>query len=522
MDKIKIAVAWAKKNGFWLGAGFLALAQVVCWIVVAGMIDDSREKYTSEVKSKIQQANAIMNVAAEEGVRTHPNTATEQGMRQLLSQSADEIIQAWKLRYDAQANILQWPQEIQADQKFLDHFNVHNPPETYPGESERGIESYSLLYMNQIPRQMERICKNVLKAKWKYDPQYTRADYNVSTEEELSRFAVVWDETNQDLWYSKLTRFEGYDDHAGSMKGPTGLQIYMLQQDLWLLEAMFEVIRKINGDVSANDLAKIKRIDHLVFGREANLRLGQLTPLAGSGTANLVATPPDAEVTPTTFDPRASRKPFHGRYVDAAFNPISADDVQKVLQAVKKGEMLPDSKLELIVAKRVPVRIALRMDEREIPNFMTACANSPFAFEIHQVRKNRHVAGEGIVLNGSNSTGRGASPDVRGGRGSSPNMGDMSAAQGRGGGRGAAAPGGATAGSNRGDNSSPTAGVETRTNYDVDVEFFGIVKIYNPVSENYFRKVIESNGAQASLEPKRSVNGDRTQIVLLGMNQRVR
>jgi hypothetical protein len=37
--------------------------------------------------------------------------------------------------------------------------------------------------------------------------------------------------------------------------------------------------------------------------------------------------------------------------------------------------------------------------------------------------------------------------------------------------------------------------IETRTSYDVNVEFFGIVKIYNPVRENLLRTA-------AGLEPK--------------------
>jgi hypothetical protein len=32
--------------------------------------------------------------------------------------------------------------------------------------------------------------------------------------------------------------------------------------------------------------------------------------------------------------------------------------------------------------------------------------------------------------------------------------------------------------------------VETRLSYDVDVEFYGVVKIYNPVRENYLRKAV--------------------------------
>ena len=35
--------------------------------------------------------------------------------------------------------------------------------------------------------------------------------------------------------------------------------------------------------------------------------------------------------------------------------------------------------------------------------------------------------------------------------------------------------------------------VEIRTNYDVDVEFYGIVKIYNPVREKFLRKAAGQN-----------------------------
>jgi hypothetical protein len=79
--------------------------------------------------------------------------------------------------------------------------------------------------------------------------------------------------------------------------------------------------------------------------------------------------------------------------------------------------------------------------------------------------------------------------------------------------------GGGLAGGGRGGGLTPNQSVETRTNYDVDVEFFGIVKIYNPVSESYFRKVIESGGgAQASLQGKKSTFDDPRRTALLAMN----
>ena len=86
--------------------------------------------------------------------------------------------------------------------------------------------------------------------------------------------------------------------------------------------------------------------------------------------------------------------PFHGRYVDKNFKPLTATQVQEILT----GKTFPEENLELLVAKRVPVRIALKMDERKIDDFIAACANSPFAFEIWQVRVNRPL--DPIVLAG--------------------------------------------------------------------------------------------------------------------------
>ena len=62
------------------------------------------------------------------------------------------------------------------------------------------------------------------------------------------------------------------------------------------------------------------------------------------------------------------------------------------------------------------------MDERRIADFMAACANSPFAFEIQQVRWNKHQpGGETIALSGNSFQGGGGAGgrfgNLMGGRG---------------------------------------------------------------------------------------------------------
>ncbi len=305
---------------------------------------------------------------------------------------------------------------------------------------------------------------------------------------------IEWNQANQILWQNKLTVFKGQDRNIS--RYPTANQVLALQQDLWLLEAMFDVIAEVNGTqpggpVVVNDLASIKRIDHIAFGREARSQLGQVivpdnrlsSGGAGSGGAQLAppvdpaagsgerlpedgAAPgalPGASDGQTAFSaavPEAlvSLLPFHGRYVDRNFQPLSVQAVHDALTA----PVPPPEHLELVVARRVPFRIAVKMRESAIPAFIAACGNSDFEFEIAQVRINRHKAGEFINFNGS-----------------AP---------------GNSLFGGKKAGSN--DSSNDARPVpETRINDDILVEFKGVVRIYNPVDEERIRLVANQQAA---------------------------
>lgn len=509
MDKLAPAIAWLKKNSFWLASAFLALGMLGGWYMATGTVSSETSKNASAVKQQISNARNIRNVTAadvDESITAHPNQTTETGMQQEMSRQVDDIVKAWNVRHKAQASILKWPTEIIGSDKFVSVFGRFDPPETFPDTFKGlGMEQYLTLYRSNIPEQMDKICEMV-KTNWAYTkekleeqrlsgrPGQTAGRGSVTrrrqlTDEDLAGVAVIWEQANQELWFEKLTQFQNYDDHNLPTPDPTPLQVYMLQQDLWLLEAMFGIIRQINGDGDANDLSTIKRIDHVAFGREARTQLGVLTPvdtrLAGGDDDAPPAFAGAAAAPVDDFDQSASTSPFHGRYVDEDFKPYAADDVKAVIT----GTTLPEDNIELIISKRVPVRIALAMDERKIADFLAACANSPFAFEIHQVRINRHVAGEGIELNGGAKRQDGAGGFGRGGAGDyGDDYGDDYGEEFDGGGRGGA-------GGNVEEIALKSTPVEIRTNYDVEVEFYGIVKIYNPVREKFLR---EAAGLQES------------------------
>lgn len=199
---------------------------------------------------------------------------------------------------------------------------------------------------------------------------------------------------------------------------------------------------------------------------------------------------------PTEFNLNSQRSAYHGRYVDLKYEPIPADVVKNVII----GDVLPETNLELIVAKRIPFRIALKMDERKINDFVAACANSEFVFEVKQYRINRHIANDGIQFKGGASK---VDVGVSGGAGGmggpgmgmgGPGMGKSGPGMGGGMGAGMGGPGMGMGGPGMGGGLSVelddlvSTTVESRTNHDVDVEFYGIIKIYNPVREDFLRK----------------------------------
>ena len=538
MDKLAPAIAWIKENKFWLANGLLLLLMAGIWYLVTGNLHKERDDNESKIKREFTTVQSIKQKKPDDvtdpSVRLHPNRITKDGMQAELKETVDSIIAAWKLRVDAQKKLLVFP-EVIGTETFSEIFAQYNPAETFPVEyaNDRTIYGLLSLYRLKIKEHMINICgKDGVRTNWRWDPANYPQDENdlanglglgkgrgsssfaggdgdegLSFEvdnEDASRFAVLWSDVNQKLWYDKLTQFQDRDDHNKESNDPTPLQAYMLQQDLWVLEAMFNVIQELNGDSTATDTSAIKQIDHIGIGREGNVQLGMLHALdsrfgpdvvAGDGsetgeepqsfgfgsrdgggseyellfTEEEIVENPDEMGRGGLDEPDESDlrfPPFHEMYVDTNFEPISSEEVLKVV----KGEELPETNLELLIAKRLPVRIALKMDERKIPDFMAASINSPFSFEIQQVRINRHTPGGELINLGGGGKPTGSPFGGKSDEGASKKFNEVSQ-------------------------------VETRVNYDVNVEFFGIIKIYNPVRADLIRKA-------AGLEPEESTPSD--------------
>ena len=321
-----------KKNGFWISSFLLTAAMVGTWFYATGQLKAATDARVSKLKAADGTVNAVNNTEAEDDSKAHPNQSTKDGMQEKIDALTDSVIQAWQLRYDAQKKILKWPDRLLRP-VFIKEFTKYVPPETLP-EEEKGtsVKMKRLLdtYAQQIPAQMESIC-SIIQTDWLFQKQLKQSasldtaqddeaesdqdgDSETAEEEESNssigqREIVKWNPINQELWLAKLTSFQERDDNEFENNRPSPSQVLMLQQDLWLLEAMFNIIREVNAQmvdgkmvmddeskpvmVQANDLAPVKQIDHVVFGREALALLGEI-----QDTINDVSSDPNGNFAP--------------------------------------------------------------------------------------------------------------------------------------------------------------------------------------------------------------------------------
>ena len=273
--------------------------------------------------SAIGTIERVLNTTAATGdlaVKAHPNPSTMEGMQQQVQAAATVAVEAWKIRRDVQSPFFSWPsvlgeqanvfknqpipEKIPLPAAFRGSATAPGSPATAADESAAAEMNTQVLqkYGNEIHKMMPEIAK-IIGANWKYDPNKkepaagqnpaAQAQDNVGvgaaggiagrgnaaqagTDEEgvkIEKFVVDWRQADQQRWYDLVTVF----DPRNVSGRPNMVQAIYLQEDLWLLEAMFRIVKDVNGDADANDIASIKKIDHIFFGRDAQGLSGQIS-----------------------------------------------------------------------------------------------------------------------------------------------------------------------------------------------------------------------------------------------------
>ena len=162
------------------------------------------------------------------------------------------------------------------------------------------------------------------------------------------------------------------------------------QEDLWVLTALMNIIKRTNGDARVRHNAKIKGIETIQIGKAASKRTGQIWWPDGEGddSDDDIGGLPEPSGPSSSEDGEPGMRevpdPADERYVDSNYSAIDADTLITT----------PDPFMK--VAKRMPVRMRLKIDQRAIVPLLIECANSELTVEVRQVRLNPPLDADGF------------------------------------------------------------------------------------------------------------------------------
>lgn len=512
MEQLKPAIEFFKKHGFWIAVVLILLGSVGVWFTVTNDLIAQSDARASKIKGDITKVSSLQKEVDE-----HPNPISHEKMEAMIAARQDQVLEAWTDVYEKQKDILVWPEDLTDELK--DEYREKIPIELYvefPIPDNQKLEPFLLQQYNMyIDRTLPKIAK-VADAEWtaKFDSQATGSGsmgsgmgsgamgsgmsgggmYEMGGGMDSSGMSggtrdisitgvkkgplVRWSSTAQQALITELFPWQG--------RNPSTLEVYYSQESLWILRQLLEIIATVNGNAKQPFEAKIREIKKLSMGSKVTFTEGMLASPAISGGMGMdgmmgmgssamsmdsstmgMGTSSDSSMMGMDGMDAEEVDPADNRYVKPDHEPITGSE----LRAALAGDSPDDAPLK--VAKRVPVMMSVRIDQRAVADLLAACGSAPLMVEVIHTR-----------VFGSNETPTASAGS--GGMGSGSGM--MSSGMGSG---SSSSTSSSSMGSGMGSSSMDSGmGLESGGGYgasggdqfplDVTVEIYGLIHVYNP------------------------------------------
>jgi len=569
MDQLKKLFAKAIQHRFWIMIGVAIVTSSVAWYMMQSNLQKLYTDQESLIKSKYSALEQVKSA-----LPTHPNQSSKSEMDRMIGSLSQDVQKAWEEQFQRQSNYMKWP-DIGLDRlinKLKEYYPVElHPKLSYPDQPKDIVEGDKTAFSKFFDEQMPKLAE-IIGVTWVgtssagpgagspgpggfgmggRDGPGLGADGDdfgmdlsgdsgfgmggigglggTAARRKAPRDVVIWPKASQDELLNSIRLWQG--------DKPDVYQMIYTQENVWILEGLFNIIAKTNivpqtqKPATANIQAAVKQIEFIRIGAGALGEAGDVLFASGQagmgmgmgmggfgfgsgsdsddgsamsgddsgggtvgadygddgglGTGGMSM---DSGFGPTGMSRDGmdgpggmqgrSIDPAHRRYVDASFQPISGEDLRTKI----KSESPEDA--YFAVAKRVPVRMRLRLDMRRFQEFLANCGNEGLMLEVRQVRignttpAGSAAGGAGGGLAGS-APGRGmgsfgmGSPDDSGGDGGM-GMGDFGDSGRDGGmGMGMGSMGSGGLGSMR---------ASRRGTHEMKVEVYGTVYLFYPVN----------------------------------------
>lgn len=416
MDGLRKLFRTLKRLHFWILCPLVVVMGLVGWFLTIGDLQKQKQKNISDIESRYSAMSSIA------GTDSHPNQNVHDGMNELIAKRRDEVAAAWQEKWDQQTREggvltwpdFDWPEPIKRE--FMNRVRDLRPIEStveHPlpkGEDLRiGLRRrYRDYIIDELPKLAEMV-----GAVWVAQPGGAARNPNVRPEQLGQDEAMVyWSPTNQQEILATHFNWEGRRGFGGQRGRnqakedvPNLLQILYAQEDLWVMWAVMQVIQRTNADATARFNATVKEIEWLRIGKKAIrsdgriIRVGDEETAGGAGGEMAFREREGGSERMSEFERRdgpmregemmdavaQDPDPGEGRYVDKDYKELEPG---KLRDAMKSSDSVAPEDAYLLVAKRIPVRMRLKVDQRNFHRLLLECANSELTIEVREVRIN--------------------------------------------------------------------------------------------------------------------------------------
>ncbi|QDV68590.1 hypothetical protein Poly24_23000 [Rosistilla carotiformis] len=494
MDKLKEKLGPAIKYAFWGVWALVMIVSIAIWWVSTSSLVANAESQKTAINGAYSTLTQIRGTAS-----THPNPHSHTEMEKRVDILQQDVLAAWERQWEYQEKILVWPTELnkKGTSDFVDAFSKYLPIETtteFPMPEIDQVDQtlrhrYKLYIEGQLPGLAE-----VVGAKWTADfkaasnaagmgmgmgaggmemgfqepmgmggPGEFGVGPAVSKEPDT---LVNWSTASQAMLLEQVFPWR-------TKEAPSTLDVLYSQEDLWVLKNLLQIVSTVNGNATKPFQATVHEIVEIQLGRAVAGRVGRVSRAAMQMGGDAMGMGMDMGMgSEMGMDMGMGMEmgmgsemgmgeggmeavdPAENRYVNTAYEPISASELRSAMESPS-----PENAF-LNVAKRLPVKLTLKMDQRKLPQLLTACGNARLMVEVRQVRINTSSTGAASGGMGMEMGGMGME---MGGMGME--MGGMGAGFGEMGMTGGGMPGG-----NRVDEYP----------FDLPIEVYGVIYIYNP------------------------------------------
>ncbi|MFN7625520.1 MAG: hypothetical protein ACK5PZ_01740, partial [Pirellula sp.] len=228
-----------------------------------------------------------------------------------------------------------------------------------------------------------------------------------------SKDLVRWSESSQKELVSAILPWFSRQGQPPSIH-----EIYYAQEDIWVLRGLMDIIAQTNSEARENFQAVVREIEWIRTGSKVSRDAGALYasaaaaggggglmgmggmpgmggggPPAGYAGGGAGGGPPagyggagggKGGLVPAAVAQRVD--PADGRYVDTNFKPLTGAQLRSAMNLATPNDAV------IAVAKRIPVRLRLKVDESQIGRLITECGNGKMMLEVLQLRDNTDPA----------------------------------------------------------------------------------------------------------------------------------